>query len=95
VRHKEQLESYAQVIRKTLNDHIISNPDPARRPGSVHLFAAVPVSLAFYLGNALAASWLPECFVYNYGLPSEQPRYKWRLSLQAAFKGCRSIKIFK
>lgn len=95
VRREEQLKAYVQVIRETLNQHITANRDPDRRPKSVHLFAAVPVSLAFYLGDALTASWLPECFVYNYGLPSEQPRYKWRLSLQAAFKGRRSIKIFK
>ncbi|WP_163995701.1 CHAT domain-containing protein [Pyxidicoccus caerfyrddinensis] len=95
VRHEEQLRDYVQVIRETLGKHITANKDPARRPESVHLFAAVPVSLAFYLGDALTASWLPECFVYNYGLPSERPRYKWRLSLQAAFEGRRSIKIFK
>ncbi|WNG49123.1 CHAT domain-containing protein [Archangium minus] len=95
VRREEQLKAYVQVIRETLDKHITSNRDPARRPESVHLFAAVPVSLAFYLGDALTASWLPECFVYNYGLPSERPRYKWRLSLQAAFEGRRSIKIFK
>lgn len=95
VRREEQLKAYVQVIREALDKYIISNRDPARRPESVHLFAAVPVSLAFYLGDALTASWLPECFVYNYGLPSERPRYKWRLSLQAAFKGQRSIKIFK
>jgi hypothetical protein len=95
VRREEQLKAYVQVIRETLDKHITSNRDPARRPESVHLFAAVPVSLAFYLGDVLTASWLPECFVYNYGLPSERPRYKWRLSLQAAFKGRRSIKIFK
>jgi hypothetical protein len=95
VRRAEQLKAYVQVIRETLDKHITSNRDPARRPESVHLFAAVPVSLAFYLGDALTASWLPECFVYNYGLPSERPRYKWRLSLQAAFEGRRSIKIFK
>jgi len=95
VRREEQLKAYVQVIRETLDKHITANRDPARRPESVHLFAAVPVSLAFYLGDALTASWLPECFVYNYGLPSERPRYKWRLSLQAAFEGRRSIKIFK
>jgi hypothetical protein len=95
VRREDQLKAYVQVIRETLNKHITSNPDPARRPKSVHLFASVPVSLAFYLGDALTASWLPECFVYNYGLPSERPRYKWRLSLQAAFASRRSIKIFK
>ncbi|NMO18775.1 SAVED domain-containing protein [Pyxidicoccus fallax] len=95
VRREEQLKAYVQVIRETLNKHITSNRDPDRRPESVHLFAAVPVSLAFYLGDTLTASWLPECFIYNYGLPSERPRYKWRLNLQAAFEGRRSIKIFK
>ncbi|WP_257455530.1 CHAT domain-containing protein [Archangium lipolyticum] len=95
VRREAQLKAYVQLIRETLDKHITANREPARRPESVHLFAAVPVSLAFYLGDALTASWLPECFVYNYGLPSERPRYKWRLSLQAAFEGRRSIKIFK
>lgn len=95
VRRKEQLAAYVQVIRETLNKYITANQDPARRPDRVHLFAAVPVSLAFYLGDVLTPSWLPECFAYNYGLPSERPRYKWRLSLQAAFEGRRSIKIFK
>ncbi|NRD43296.1 SAVED domain-containing protein [Corallococcus exiguus] len=95
VRRESQLKAYVQVIRETLNKHIASNQDPECRPESVHIFAAVPVSLAFCLGDALTASWLPECFIYNYGLPSERPRYKWRLSLQAAFEGRRSIKFFK
>jgi hypothetical protein len=95
VRSEKQLKTYVQVIHETLNKHLTANRDPARRPESVHLFAAVPVSLAFYVGDALTASWLPECFVYNYGHPSERPRYKWRLSLQEAFAGRRSIKIFK
>jgi hypothetical protein len=53
------------------------------------------VSLAYYLGDVLTASWLPECFIYNHGLASEHPRYKWSLSLLAAFEGRRSIKFFK
>lgn len=95
VRSEEQLKSYVQTILETLNKHIASNRNPDNRPESVHLFAAVPVSLAFSLGEVLTPSWLPECFVYNYGIHSEQPRYKWRLSLQAAFEGKRSVKIFK
>ncbi|WP_158629201.1 MULTISPECIES: CHAT domain-containing protein [unclassified Corallococcus] len=95
VRREDQLKAYVRLIRETINKHVTSNQDPERRPESVHIFAAVPVSLAFYLGDILTASWLPECFVYNYGFPSECPRYKWRLSLLAAFKGKRSVRVFK
>ncbi|RKH52688.1 CHAT domain-containing protein [Corallococcus sp. AB050B] len=95
VRSEEQLSAYVRLIRETITEHVTSNQDPKHRPESVHIFAAVPVSLAYYLGDILTASWLPECFVYNYGSPSESPRYKWRLNLKAAFEGKRSVDILK
>ncbi|OJT23602.1 hypothetical protein BO221_16505 [Archangium sp. Cb G35] len=92
VRREEQLADYVQIIRNTLNQYILSN---ATSFEGIHIFAAVPVSLAFHLGRELAAtSWMPKCFVYNYGL-QESPRYKWRLGLHDAERGRRSIKIFK
>lgn len=92
VRREEQLKAYVQAIQDTLDKYILGNP--ALPLKSIHIFAAVPVSVAFHLGHALAATWLPECFIYNYG-KLEEPAYKWRLSLQAAAQGRRSIKIFK
>jgi hypothetical protein len=92
VRREEQLKAYVQQIQDTLDQYISGSPP--RPLKSVHVFAAVPVSVAFHLGRALAATWLPECFIYNYG-KLEQPAYKWRLSLQAAAQGRRSVKIFK
>ncbi|MCY1018626.1 SAVED domain-containing protein [Pyxidicoccus sp. MSG2] len=92
VRREEQLKAYMQKIQDTLDEYISGNPP--RPLKSVHVFAAVPVSVAFHLGRALAATWMPECFVYNYGR-LEKPAYKWRLSLQAAEQGRRSVKIFK
>ena len=92
VRQEAQLKAYLQQIQDAINQYITSASD--RSVTSVHIFAAVPVSMAFHLGHALAATWLPECFVYNYGR-EEQPTYKWRLSLQAAARGKNSIKVFK
>ena len=94
VRREDQLKSYVQMIQETLDKHIAENPDLGLE--SIHIFAAVPVSVAFHLGRALATTWLPECFIYNYGKSAKEvPAYKWRLSLQEAALGRRSIKIFK
>lgn len=92
VRRQEQLKAYVQAIQDTLDQYISGKPE--LRLESVHIFAAVPVSVAFLLGQALAANWLPECFIYNHG-GQERPAYKWRLSLQAAYQGQPAVKIFK
>ncbi|RKG89313.1 SAVED domain-containing protein [Corallococcus terminator] len=92
VRQEEQLKLYVQKIQDALDQYISGSP--LRPLRSIHVFAAVPVSVAFLLGKVLAATWLPECFIYNYGR-TERPAYKWRLSLQAAAQGKRSVKIFK
>jgi len=90
VRREAQLLEYAQSIREAIDQHIAGNPG---FKGGVHVFAAVPVSIAFHLGRALAFTGLPECFVYNYD-GRDTPHYKWRLSLQAAAEGRPAVTIF-
>jgi hypothetical protein len=89
VQQQAQLQAYAQEIRARIDQHISTRPQLK----SLHVFAAVPVSIAFNIGKALAASWLPPCYVYNYDL-RDSPPYKWRLCLQDADAGKRSIKVF-
>ncbi|WP_338278783.1 SAVED domain-containing protein [Corallococcus caeni] len=79
VRREAQLLEYAQTIRQTIDRNIGGKPEFT----SIHVFAAVPVSIAFHLGRALAYTGLPECFAYNYNA-DDVPRYKWCLSLKAA-----------
>ncbi|MBZ4333832.1 SAVED domain-containing protein [Corallococcus sp. AS-1-12] len=79
VRREAQLLEYAQTIRQIIDRNIGGKPEFT----SIHVFAAVPVSIAFHLGRALAYTGLPECFAYNYNA-DDAPRYKWCLSLKAA-----------
>lgn len=90
VRRAEQVQAYQELLRKTLGTHVEGKP----RLTSIHVFAAVPVSVAFSLGQVLASTGLPRCYVYNYNA-EEKPRYKWRLCLHAAVNGRSSIDIFK
>ncbi|TSC33931.1 SAVED domain-containing protein [Corallococcus sp. Z5C101001] len=89
VNRESQLMEYAHDIREAIDKHLAGNSEFK----SVHVFAAVPVSIAFHLGRALAATGLPECFVYNYDA-QDTPAYKWRLSLQAASTGRPAITVF-
>ena len=90
VRREEQVRAYSQQLRKAFDQHVIGKS----RFQSVHIFAAVPVSIAFRLGQALTATGLRACYIYNYD-GEESPRYKWRLCLQAADSGQRSVEIFQ
>ncbi|SEU27938.1 hypothetical protein SAMN05443639_11379 [Stigmatella erecta] len=88
VRREEQAHEYARQLRLALDQHIARDPLIT----SIHVFAAVPVSIAFHLGQSLTASWLPLCYVYNHGA-QENPRYKWRLCIQKAAQGQPSVEI--
>lgn len=88
VRREDQAQEYAHQLRLALDQHVARNTSIQ----TIHIFAAVPVSIAFHLGQALTASWLKDCCVYNHG-DKEVPRYKWRLWLQAAAKGLPSVEI--
>lgn len=90
VRSEAQAREYAEALRDIIHKKCADRERPIK---SIHVFAAIPVSIAFLLGQELHATWLPDCHVYNYG-HREEPRYKWRLCLQAAFHRERSIEIF-
>lgn len=90
VRQEAQARAYAQVLR----DKLYQLVDQDHSIKSLHVFAAVPVSVAFLLGQELSATWLPICYIYNFDR-GESPRYKWRLCLRAAARGKRSVKVFK
>ncbi|NTX07575.1 SAVED domain-containing protein [Myxococcus sp. CA040A] len=89
VRREAQLLEYAQLIREAIDSYIAGNGEFE----SVHVFAAVPVSIAFHLGRALAFTGLPECFVYNFD-GRDAPSYKWRMNIQAAAEGRPAITVF-
>ncbi|AKJ03219.1 CHAT domain-containing protein [Archangium gephyra] len=88
VRLEKQALEYARKLRATF-DRLVAGK---RALDSVHLFAAVPVSVAFLLGRELASTGLPPCFVYNFA-SRDSPRYRWRLCLQAAVEGRPSVDI--
>jgi hypothetical protein len=88
VRREDQAHEYARQFCLALDEHVASNHSIQ----TVHIFAAVPVSIAFQLGQALTASWLKRCYVYNHGA-EDVPRYKWRLWIQGAAKGLPAVEI--
>jgi hypothetical protein len=88
VRREEQAQAYAAQLRAAIDQSIAKDPLIT----GIHVFASVPVSIAFHLGQALTASWLPPCYVYNHGA-QETPRYKWRLCLQKAAAGQPSVEL--
>jgi hypothetical protein len=88
VRLEKQALEYARKLRATF-DRLVAGK---RALDSVHLFASVPVSVAFLLGRELASTGLPPCFVYNFA-SGDSPRYRWRLCLKAAVDGRPSVDI--
>ncbi|MHA7630199.1 SAVED domain-containing protein [Corallococcus sp. M7] len=88
VQSEAQVLEYASVIREAIEGSISGRNEFT----SVHVFAAVPVSIAFHIGRALASTGLPECYSYNYN-GQDTPRYRWRLALKAAKEGCPSITL--
>lgn len=77
-----QAREYRKRIRQTLDRFIGGNPSVS----SLHVFAAVPVSVAFLIGQAAASTGYPLTFVYNYR-QSDVPPYHWALCLQRAEVG--------
>ncbi|MFP2905475.1 SAVED domain-containing protein [Pyxidicoccus sp. 3LFB2] len=89
IRRKSQAQAYAQQLRQMLDVQLTSNPDVR----SVHIFAAIPVSIAFHLGQELNTTWMRPCYIYNFE-QEKTPRYKWRLCLRAAADGQPSVDVF-
>jgi hypothetical protein len=90
VTSEAQARYYVRQIRRALDDHVAGNHEI----GSLHVFAAVPVSVAFLLGQALAHSGLPTCTVYNFN-SSDTPPYRWSLDLHAAVAGAPCVRMSK
>jgi len=82
VRSEPQARAYGKTIRQALDRIVGGNPSITR----VHVFAAVPVSIAFLIGQVSASTGYPEVLVYNFR-SSDAPRYRWALNLRAAHTG--------
>lgn len=75
VRTKTQVESYSRTFREAL-ERIARWPSIQR----IHLFAAVPMSIAFALGRQIRPTVHPSVYAYNFRRSSTPP-YSWRLLL--------------
>jgi hypothetical protein len=93
MRYEEQAQVYKQVLRTRLN-RCMSGIDGIE---SFHIFAAVPVSIAFLLGQVLSATVFPRCYVYNFNAKAiPKPGYEWQLSLDDAIHNKKPfVHIFK
>jgi hypothetical protein len=83
-----QAREHAARLRRALDQRVNGNAGIT----SVHLFAAVPVSVAFRIGQVLANTGLPRCYVYNFDA-SATPQYHWRLDLLEATRGARCAEL--
>ncbi|WP_158623832.1 SAVED domain-containing protein [Corallococcus llansteffanensis] len=93
VRSAEQAQAYRLLLRKKINECMREMGDFE----SIHVFAAVPVSIAFLLGQVLSATNLPRSYVYNFNAKAvPKPGYEWRLGLDEAFRNKKPfVHIFK
>lgn len=93
VRREEQAQAYRRMLRARLNQ-CMAEIDGIE---SIHVFAAVPVSIAFLLGQVLSATAFPRCYVYNFNNKAvPKPGYEWRLSLDDAVDNKKPfVHIFK
>jgi hypothetical protein len=91
IRQEQQVREYAAVIRDTVEQLVAKE---RRAIKSIHLFAAVPVSLSFLIGQALSSTALPGCYVYNFN-GKDSPHYKWCVDLHAAEHRAPAIRMFK
>jgi hypothetical protein len=82
VQTEAQARAYAEQVRRSLDLSIAGHPEFT----AIHVFAAVPVSIAFLLGQALSGTALPETWVHNYR-QEDRPAYKWSIGLHAAERG--------
>jgi|GEM_PF-2690359 len=85
-----QARHFATVLRRALDAEIAGNNEIKE----LHVFAAVPVSVAFLVGQLLAHSSMPAAHVYNFDT-SDTPPYRWSLSLHAAAAGTPCVRISK
>jgi len=76
---ESQARGYAKLIRESLDLHASSGTEVT----GVHVFAAVPVSLAFLIGQIASFHGFPLTFVYNFNA-ADSPPYRWAVCLHGA-----------
>jgi hypothetical protein len=82
VMSEEQARAYAKGIRQSLDRFVGGNPNVS----SLHIFAAVPVSIAFLIGQSAASTGYPPTYVYNFRR-TDVPPYYWAICLHQAAAG--------
>lgn len=82
VQAEAQARAYADQIRRAIDMSVAGHPEFK----AIHVFAAVPVSVAFLLGQALSGTALPETWIHNYR-HEDRPAYKWSIGLHGAERG--------
>lgn len=87
VGHETQGREYAARVRELLDNNIAG-----QRYASLHVFAAVPVSVAFLIGQVLAHSSVPDVYVYNFET-NAKPQYAWRLGFSEAMRGKQCVEF--
>jgi hypothetical protein len=90
VRTEAQAKSYASTIRAALDRAVAGSPEF----DALHVFAAVPVSVAFVLGQVLSHTSLPSAFVHNFDF-GDNPPYRWNLSLSEAAAGTSCVRFIE
>ena len=83
-----QARQHAARVRKLLDNYVAGKSQFA----SLHVFAAVPVSVAFAVGQVLGHSSLPPCYIYNFDALAV-PKYRWRLGLREAVEGRACVDV--
>lgn len=76
---EDQAREYTRKLREMLDTAVSGKPDIQE----LHIYAAVPVSLAFRLGQIVSGSAYPPTWIYNFRL-GDQPPYSWGLCLHRA-----------
>jgi hypothetical protein len=87
VGHETQGREYAARVRELLDNNIAG-----QQYASLHVFAAVPVSVAFLIGQVLAHSSVPDVYVYNFET-NVKPQYAWRLGFSEALRGDQCVEF--
>jgi hypothetical protein len=85
-----QARQHAAQIRRMLDAEVAGNTELR----ALHVFAAVPVSVAFLIGQALAHSSLPPAYIYNFD-QNRTPSYAWRLGLREAAQGMDCVELLE
>ena len=86
-------ERQARLLVKEIAKAVDSKMSGLPNVDSVHVFAAVPVSIAFLLGqHVFSGTALPPVVVHNLS-SNPQPAYRWGLNLADALAGRRAITI--